>query len=187
MSVHVQVLFLTLILSCSTFGLPNSIESHNENPPVSDNNCLAAGASGVDSPSVDNNRSSTLGCDPKGYSVEEGTEPGTHFVRITRAGTVVHTIRTPTGVEWNGFGFYGAKKTKQGFEISISYGSRFYYWKKFIFICRQHKFYLSKIRVDSLDKNYPESGKTKVVRVRPNVPLERFVITDFMKEGVVDP
>jgi len=41
--------------------------------------------------------------------------------------------------------------------------------------------------VDSLDKNYPDSGKTKVVRVRPNVPLERFVITDFMKEGVVDP
>ena len=114
-------------------------------------------------------------------------EPGTHAVRITRAGRVLHTIRLLSDEEWNGFGFYGAKKTKQGFEISISYGSRFYYWKKFIFVCRQNKFYLSMIKVDSLDKHNPESGKTKVVRVQPNVPLERFVITDFMKEGVVAP
>ena len=123
--------------------------------------------------------------DPKGYSVEEGTKPGTHPVNIVREGRVLHTIELPTGVDVNGFGFDGVKKTKEGFEISIEYGSVIYYHKAFVFICRQHKFYLSKIRVDSFNKHNPEKWSKKVIRVRPNVPLEKFFITDYMLEGVV--
>jgi hypothetical protein len=123
--------------------------------------------------------------DPKGYSVEEGTNPGTHPVNIVREGRVLHTIELPTGVDVNGFGFDGVKKTKEGFEIAIEYGSRIYYGKRFIFICRQHKFYLSKIRVDSFDRHNPEKWNRKVIRVQPNLPLEKFFITDFMREGVV--
>ena len=123
--------------------------------------------------------------DPKGYSVEEGTKPGTHPVNIVREGRVLHTIELPTGVDVNGFGFDGVKKTKEGFEISSEYGSVIYYHKAFVFICRQHKFYLSKIKVDSFNKHNPEKWSKKVIRVRPNVPLEKFFITDYMLEGVV--
>jgi hypothetical protein len=123
--------------------------------------------------------------DPNGYSVEEGIEPGTHPVNIVREGRVLHTIELPTGVDVNGFGFDGAKKTSQGFEISIEYGSVIYYHKAFGFICRQHKFYLSKIKVDSFNKHSPEKWSKKVIRVRPNVPLEKFFVTDYMREGVV--
>jgi hypothetical protein len=97
----------------------------------------------------------------------------------------LYTIELPTGVDINGFGFDGAKKTKAGFEISIEYGSVIYYHKAFVFICRHHKFYLSKIRVDSFNKHNPEKWSKKVVTVRPNLPLEKFLITDFMREGVV--
>jgi hypothetical protein len=124
--------------------------------------------------------------DPKGYSVEEGTEPGTHPVNIVREGRVLHTLKLPTGVDVNGFGFDWVKKTKEGFEIAIEYGTRIYYAKRFIFICRQHKFYLSKIRVDSFDKHNPEKWSRKIIRVQPNLPLEKFFVTDFMREGVVN-
>jgi hypothetical protein len=123
--------------------------------------------------------------DPNGYAVEEATEPGTHAVNIVRDGRVLHTIKLLTDMERNGFAFDGAKKTKDGFEISIEYGSVIYYHKAFVFICRHHKFYLSKIRVDSFNKHNPEKWSKKVVRVQPNVPLEKFFITDFMREGVV--
>jgi hypothetical protein len=125
------------------------------------------------------------GADPKGYSVEEAIKPGTHPVNIVSEGQVLHTIELPTGEGLNGFAFDGVKKTSQGFEISIEYGSVIYYHKAFVFICRQHQFYLSKIKVDGFNKHNPEKWSKKVIRVRPNVPLEKFFITDFMREGVV--
>src|ERR1044072_4889356 len=124
----------------------------------------------------------TLSCDE--YSVEEGTDPGTNSVKIVRGGQVLHTIKLLTVAERNGFAFDGVKKTKQGFEMAVEYGSRFFYRKNFIFICRHNKFYLSKIGIDSFDKQNPEKWSRKVIRVRPNVPLEKFSITDFMLEGV---
>ena len=123
--------------------------------------------------------------DPNGYSVESGTEPGSNSVKILSSGTVLHTIKLLTDMESNGFAFDGAKKTKDGFEISIEYGSVIYYHKAFVFICRYHKFYLGKIRVDSFNKHNPEKWSKKVIRVRPNLPLEKFSVTDFMLEGAV--
>ena len=187
-SIHVAVLMLSLFVGCSTDSSPIMTKSSNEKPPVSVNNSSAVEESHVDRPSIENESSKTLRCDdPKGYSVEEGTVPGTNSVNIVRGGTVLHTIKLLTDLEANGFGFDGAKKTKDGFEISIEYGSVIYYHKAFVFICRHHKFYLSKIRVDSFNKHNPEKWSKKVIRVRPNVPLEKFSVTDFMLEGVVQP
>ena len=117
--------------------------------------------------------------DLNGYSLEEGTEPDTHSVKIVRDGTVLHTIKLLSDRELNGFGFNGAKKTKDGFEISIEYGTRIYYGKTFVFVCRQRKFYLSKIRVDSFNRRNPAKWKRRMIRVRPNLPLEKFSINDF--------
>src|SRR5262245_25868071 len=122
---------------------------------------------------------------PNGYNVEPGKEPGMNSVKILSSGTVLHTIELPTGVTRNGFAFDGVRKTSQGFEISVEYGSVIYYHKAFVFICRQHTFYLNRIKVDSFNKHNPEKWSKKVVRVRPKVPLEKFFITDFMREGVV--
>lgn len=168
---NVPVLFLSLIVVCFIASSPITVKSHNE--------------SAVDRPIIKIDRSKTLKCDAKEYSVEEGTEPETKSVKIVRDGTVLHTIRLPTGVERNGFAFDWVKKTNEGFEIAVEYGSRNYYAKKFIFVCRQHKFYLTKIRVDSFDKHNPEKWTSKVIRVRPNLPVEKFSIDDFMLEGVV--
>lgn len=186
MSVHVVVLMLSLFVGCSTGSSPIITKSNNEKPPISATNSSAVGESHVNRSGIDDEGSKTLDCDdPKAYTVEEGTIPDTNSVNIVRDGRVLHTIKLLTDMERNGFAFNGAKKTKDGFEISIEYGSVIFYAKTFIFICRQHKFYLSKIRVESFNRRNPAKWKEKVIRVRPNLPLEKFSITDFMLEGVV--
>jgi hypothetical protein len=131
--------------------------------------------------------SKTINCaNPNGYSVVEVRNREANHVNIVRGGKVLWSIRLLRGIERNGFGFNWAKKTKEGFEISVEYGSRYYYGKRFNFICKRHKFYLSKITVDSFDKAAPEKWNTKVIRVKPNLPLEEFLIDDFMLEGVVE-
>ena len=142
-------------------------------PPISTNDSLTVGLSHAETSHCD---------DPKGYTVEEGTEPGSNSAKIVRDGAVLHTIKLPTEAEVNGFAVNWVKKTKGGFEIAIEYGTRMYYAKRFNFICKQHKFYLSKIRVDSFDKQNPEKWSRKVISVRPNVSLEKFSVTDFMLE-----
>lgn len=164
---------LLLIVGCSIKSAPTATK------PIAANNSSAIAESHVA-------ESGTFDCDdPKGYSVEEGTDPGTNSVKIVRDGTLLHTIKLPNGTERNGFAFDGARKTKEGFEIEVEYGSVIYYHKKFIFTCRHHRFHLSKIWVDSFNKHNPEKWTRKLVRVHPNLPLEKFSITDFMLEGVV--
>jgi hypothetical protein len=169
MRAYIIVLVLSLIVGFSFGNSQQSRAVHNGKPRA-----------------VIDKASKPVDCaDPNGYSVEEATEPGTHSVNIVRDGRVLHTIKLLTDVERNGFGFDGVKKTKEGFELAIEYGSRIFYGKRFIFICRHHTFYLSKIGVDSFDRQNPEKWNRKVIRVQPNLPLEKFFITDFMREGVV--
>jgi len=170
----VCVLFLSLILVCSAYSPPITTKSNIEKAP---------GEPNMDRPGIDDKGSKSLDCnDPKAYSLEEGTIPDTDSVNIVRDGTVLHTIKLLTERDVPGFSFDGAKKAKRGFEISIEYGTRIYYQKTFVFLCRQHKFYLSKIRVESFDKRNPEKWSRKVVSVQPNVRLEKFSVTDFMPE-----
>ena len=182
----VCILFLSLFLSCSTDSSPDMTKSTNEKPSISANNSSAAGESQVNRSSINDAGAKPLDCeDPKGYSLEEGTIPDTRTVNIVRDGTVLHTIKLLTEIDQPGFGFDGAEKTEDGFEISIQYGTRIFHAKTFVFICKEHQFYLSQIRVASFDRQNPEKLSRKVVRVRPNLPLEKFSITDFMREGVV--
>ena len=147
---------------------------------------LVAGFSAGRPFAVADGTSQTIDCSGPGrYSVVEVRDPEANYVNIARGGKLLQSIRLPTDMERNGFGFNWAKKTKEGFEISVEYGSRFYYGKRFNFICKQGAFYLSKVIVDSFDKNNPEKWHKRVMRVTPNLPLEKFSITDFMLEGIV--
>jgi len=92
---------------------------------------------------------------PNAYSVAEVWKQEARYVDIKQGDKVLGSIRIFTGVERNGFALDEAKKTQTGFEISVEYGSVIYYHKVFVFICRQHKFYLSKIKVDSFNKHNP--------------------------------
>jgi hypothetical protein len=174
MSVRIVFLSLSLIVGCSAGNSPETIKVQNLKPIVN-----------VESPTVDSVTLGNLDCsDPNGYEVVEVRDEG-NSVNIVKGATIYKTMKLPTGLERNGFGFNWAKKTAEGFEISVDYGSRFYYGKRFNFICRRNEFYLNKITVDSFDKHNPEKWNTKVIKIKPNLNLDKFLITDFMNEGVV--
>lgn len=119
-----------------------------------------------------------------GYSVGEVLRADVRYVEIAQGDKVLGAIRIFSDVERNGFALDEVKKTKPGFEISVEYGSRYFYHKRFIFICKQHKFYLHKVIVDSFDRHSPEHWWMKQIRIKPMLPLEKFSLDDFMLEGV---
>ena len=177
------VLLVSLVVGCSTDSPPIKTESHNENTSVSANNPSVAAESEVKRLSVGDKGPKKISvCDE--YDMEE--DPDTNAVKIVSGGEVLHTIKLLSDRERNGFAFDGVKKTKEGFELAIEYGTRIFYRKNFIFICKEDKFSLSKIEVDSFDRQNPDkSSKEEVMRVQPRLPLEKFSITNFMLEGVV--
>src|SRR5688572_27771362 len=130
-----------------------------------------------------NSSSQTLRCgEPGAYSLDVVRDPirEADDVNIVQAGRVLKSIKLP-GQEVNGFSLNRTRKTKAGFEFSIEYGSRIYYYKRFIFICRRNKFYLSRVIVESFDKQNPEKWYKKVSRVNPNLPLEKFEVANFIR------
>lgn len=83
--------------------------------------------------------------------------------------------------DFNGFSVNWIKENKQGFEISIEYGSRFYHSKNFYFVFKNSEFYLNKIKSDEFDKFYPDKYKFKTVIINKNILLNKFNILDYIK------
>lgn len=177
MTVHVAALFLSLIAG---YSAGPSI-SRNENPTV-----------------VHGEGTKVFDCaDPNGYSllVARDMVRDADDVSIMQGEKVLKTIKLPGESEVNGFSLGWAKKTKAGFEIAIDYGTRIYYHKRFVFICKQRRFYLSRVIVESFDKLEPvktKSGwefriKTKVIKVSPNLPLEKFIIDNYFEWPILRP
>ena len=132
----------------------------------------------------DRDASKTLRCgDPNSYSVDVVRDKVREAddVNIVQGGRVLKVINLP-GQEVNGFSLNRWRKTKAGFEFSIEYGTRIYYYKRFIFICRRNRFYLSRVIVESFDKHNPENSYKKVSRGNLNLPLENFKVANYMRE-----
>ena len=129
--------------------------------------------------------SKPVDCPPNGYSIAETVRGEARYVDIKQGDMVLGSIRIFTDAERNGFALDEAKKTKTGFEISVEYGSVIYYHKRFVFICKQQRFYLTRVMVDSFNKHNPEHWRKKSVSLKPGLPLEKFLLDDFMPEGVV--
>jgi hypothetical protein len=124
----------------------------------------------------------TLKCGDKIFDlVVEYKDDDSKIVNIKEGDTITKTINLPNQSEVNGFSLNWAKETKEGFEISIEYGSRLYYQKDFGFICKQNNFYLSEVKIATFDKHNPESSwKERSRIIKPELPLEKFLITDFL-------
>jgi hypothetical protein len=102
-------------------------------------------------------------------------------INIKEGDTIIKKIKLPGQSDVNGFSLNWARETKEGFEISIEYGSRIYYQKEFSFICKQNNFYLSKLKIITFDKHNPEtSGEAINKIIKPELPVEKFLISDFL-------
>lgn len=105
-------------------------------------------------------------------------------VRLVKPdGPITNNINMPSVNLFQGFALNWAKKIPGGFQISIEWGTRIYHEMRFDFVCKRSGFFLTKIRHENFDKHFPEDSKryrVRTVRVKPNLPLEKFVITDYM-------
>ena len=177
---------MTLFTNCSksnSSGIENvgNVEKHSINIT---NTKLEIKNENSEIETAKNDKSDIFDCsDPKSYKVEEDRNDKFHIINFIQNNEVVGTLKTPTGLTYNGFALNWARKTKLGFEVSIEYGSRFYYEKNFEFICKNHQLYLTRIKITTFDKNNPEnSWKESKKVVKPNISLSNFEITDYITE-----
>jgi len=142
---------------------------------------------------VDNRSTKSLDCnEPSGYSLVVVTDPdrnaqnsGTvpRILKVVAGDETKAVIKIPTDSDANNFSLSSVEKTEEGFEITIEYGVRHYYRKQFDFICKGGEFYLHIVKVESFDEGDSESRKNwdkKEIKVRPNLPVEKFSIFDYL-------
>lgn len=121
--------------------------------------------------------------DPSDYDVTtiEDYPRRAKNVNILVNGKVSSVLEMPNQNEFNGFSLDWAKKTKDGIEISVEYGSRYYFSKRFIFECNETELVLTQINTESFDKNKPDKWKNTQVKIKPPVPVSKFRIADYLK------
>jgi len=100
---------------------------------------------------------------------------------------VISKIELPKESEVKNFSLNSIEKNKAGFEIHVDWGSGVSHSEiRFDFKCTKSKFYLSKVTKRSFSTTNPDSGnfldkkKTKVTRIEPNLPIEKFAMTDYL-------
>jgi hypothetical protein len=166
--------------------------AHDQNSNAPDEN-RSVDAENLKTTVVKNEGSKPLDCDdPNGYSLvvvtdlsrdPEKTITTPKNLNINVGDEIKVAIKIPTDSDAQNFSLTSTEKTKDGFEISIEYGTRYYYQKQFNFVCRKGAFYLYKVKVESFDKFDPgsrENWDRKEIKIKPNLPIEKFSIFDYL-------
>jgi hypothetical protein len=100
---------------------------------------------------------------------------------------VVSKIKLPKEGEVKNFSLNSVKKTKTGFEVNVDWGGSLYHYElQFYFRCKGNNLYLYRVRKVSFsttnsDRGFWDKKETKVITVKPNLPIEKFVMTDYLR------
>ena len=102
-------------------------------------------------------------------------------LNVVNGTQLTYSLRLPSEQIFNNYVLDGTKKFKNGFELSVEFGSRYFFHKTFIFVCRNRWPELVQIKVDSFDKANPqEKGKYRNVLIRPRIPINRFILEKYL-------
>ena len=100
---------------------------------------------------------------------------------------VVSKIKLPKESEVKNFSLNSTEKTKAGFEMRVDWGGGVYHYEiQFNFRCKVNSFYLYEVKKTSFSTTNPDSGnfldkkESKVTTIEPNLPIEKFVMTDYL-------
>lgn len=100
---------------------------------------------------------------------------------------IVSKIELPKESEVKNFSLNSTEKTKAGFEMKVDWGGGVYHYEiQFNFRCKKNNFYLYKVKKESFSTTNLDSGNfldkktTKVTRIEPNLPIEKFVMIDYL-------
>jgi hypothetical protein len=100
---------------------------------------------------------------------------------------VISRIELPKESEVKNFSLSSTENTKAGFEIKVDWGGGSYHYEiQFNFSCKKKGFYLYEVKKESFSTTNPDSGnfldkkESKVTTIEPNLPIEKFVMTDYL-------
>jgi hypothetical protein len=100
---------------------------------------------------------------------------------------VISKIELPKESEAKNFSLNSVEKTETGFELKVDWGGGLYHYEiQFNFRCKENNFYLYEVRKESYSTTNPDSGnfldkkESKVTKIEPNLPIEKFVMTDYL-------
>ncbi len=133
-----------------------------------------------------NNENSYSLVEVENYQEEESIT--SRDLNIVIASEVMTKIELPTGSEVKNFSLNSTKKTKNGFEMNTEWGGGLYHYEiQFDFRCKENNFYLYKVKKESFSTTNPNSGnfwdkkQTKITKIEPNLPIEKFVMDDYLQ------
>ena len=108
-------------------------------------------------------------------------------LNIVVGNDVIAKIELPKESDVKNFSLNSTEKTKTGFEIKVDWGGGlFHYEIQFNFRCKENNFYLYRVKKVSLSTTNPDSGnfwdkrESKVTKIQPNLPIEKFVMTNYL-------
>ena len=108
-------------------------------------------------------------------------------VNIVVGDDVVSKIELPKESEVKNFSLNSTEKTNAGFGMRVDWGGGVYHYEiQFNFRCKENNFYLYKVKKVSFSTRNPDSGnfldkkESKVTKIEPNLPIEKFVMTDYL-------
>lgn len=100
---------------------------------------------------------------------------------------VISKIELPKESEAKNFSLNSVEKTETGFEIKVDWGDGVYHYEiQFNFKCKENNFYLYEVKKESFSTTNPDSGhfldkkESKVTKIEPNLPIEKFVMTEYL-------
>lgn len=110
-------------------------------------------------------------------------------LNIVVGNEVVAKIELPIpDSEAKNFSLNSVKKTKTGFEMKAEWGGGLYHYEvEFDFRCKENSFYLYKVKNENFSTKNPDSGsywdekETKITKFEPNLPIEKFVMLDYLQ------
>ncbi len=119
-------------------------------------------------------------CGGKTFNILIANKFGTEHIILAEGNTIRRTVKMPDESDAANFSLDRFGETKNGFEIAVEYGSKYYYRKSFNFVCENGEFYFDKVAVEKFEKNNPKNISKKDVKMNPKEPLERFSFTGFL-------
>ncbi|HJX92338.1 MAG TPA: hypothetical protein VJ372_17690 [Pyrinomonadaceae bacterium] len=100
---------------------------------------------------------------------------------------IISKIELPKESEVKNFSLNSIQKNKTGFQIEVDWGGGLYHYKlQFTFRCEENNFYLYKVRKESFSTTNPDSGnfldkkETKETKIEPRLPIEKFVMGNYL-------
>jgi hypothetical protein len=175
------------IAACSATNSATLTNFQNQNVPINNENTVTT---------ISNTKiSQTLDCgNPNEYSFVVVENPNRKSaaeplmpkdLHITVGDKVVAKIELPIpDSEAKNLSLNSVEKTKEGFMMDVDWGGwEYHYYLKYYFQCKSGNFFLYRIKKESIEGKDPGDLKNwikKETKIEPNLPIEKFVMTDYL-------